>query len=75
MSSSETFEFFDERVALLFVGFTVWNTNGDCAAVIELVYRDNCIRLLGVSGFLGGKNSNVSLEDTTNLQSFGKQRN
>ena len=35
MSSSETFEFFDERVALLFVGFTVWNTNGDCAAVIE----------------------------------------
>ena len=52
MSSSETFEFFDERVALLFVGFTVWNTNGDCAAVIEPVYRDNCIRLPGIFKFM-----------------------
>ena len=37
MSPSETFKFFDERVVLLFVGFTVWNTNGDCAAVIRLL--------------------------------------
>ena len=48
MSSSEMFEFFDERVALLFVSFTLWSTNGDCAAIIEPVYRDNCIRLLGI---------------------------
>ena len=52
MSPSETFEFFYERVALLFVGFTVWNTNGDCVAVIEPAYRDNCIWLLGIFKFM-----------------------
>ena len=40
MSPSEMFGFFDEHVALLFVGFTVWDTNRDCAVVIEPVYRD-----------------------------------
>ena len=52
MSLSETFKFFDECVALLFVGFTVWNTNGDYSAVIEPIYRDNCTWLLGIFKFV-----------------------
>ena len=52
MFPSETFKFFDERVALLYVGLTIWNTNGDCAAVIEPVYGDDRIRLLGIFKFM-----------------------
>ena len=45
-SPSEKMRFFYERTALLLVGLTIWNANGDCVAGIEPVYRDDRIRLL-----------------------------